>query len=203
VLSGSPTGSDWRSPMHAAEAAPYRRWRWAGPVAVFLALVFLGFGGYAVDIPLLDVTARPVSVGSDVRITPLSGWRVAQRSPGEGATGISFTRGGGNLQVVAGSFRGGPEELLAGYIRESLAPHTSDLAVSRTLEQVRLRSGLTGVRVAYLGASASSGAPVEGQVTAVVSPTGSGIVFNAWAPKGVFQFETGDVNHMIATAEVS
>jgi hypothetical protein len=165
--------------------------------------VVLGFGGYAVDMPLSDLTASPVRVGGDVRIVPLSGWRVAERSQGRRVAAISFTRGGGNLQVVTGAFRGDPEELLTGYIRGFLAPRTSHLAVSRAVEQVGLRSGLTGVRVGYLGAPKSGGAPIEGQVTAVVSPTRSGAVFDAWAPKGLFQFETGDIDRMIATAEVS
>jgi hypothetical protein len=189
--------------MPAREAqAPYRRWRRAGPIAVLLALVVLGFGGYAVDVPLSDLTASPVTVGGDVRIVPLSGWRVAQRSQGKGSAGISFTRGGGNLQVMTETFRGTSEELLAAYLRTVVKPHTSHLAVSRTLEPVRLPSGLTGVRVAYLGAPRAGATPLEGQVTAVVAPSGSGAVFNAWAPKGLFPFETGDVDRMIATAEV-
>ena len=177
-----------------------RRARWTGPLAVILVLSILGFGGYAVDVPLSDLTASPITVGGDVRIVPLSGWRVAQRSTGGG---ISLTRGGGNLQVTTGSFSGGPEELLTAYLREVVHPQSSQLEVSRTIERVRLDSGLTGLRVGYLAASTSSAIQIEGEVTAIVSPTGKGAVFNAWAPRVLFPFEKGDADHMIATAEVS
>jgi hypothetical protein len=196
--SADPSGG---RPATTLQASPpsSRRGRWTGPLAVVLVLSILGFGGYAVDVPLSDLTASPITVGGDVRIVPLSGWRVAQRSAG----GISLTRGGGNLQITTGSFGSDPEELLTAYLRESVEPQAPHLEVSRTIEQVRLNSGLTGVRVGYLAASTSSATQIEGEVTAVVSPTGKGAVFNAWAPAALFPFEKGDVDHMIATAEVS
>jgi hypothetical protein len=187
------------TPLQATPAAS-RRTRWTGPLAVVLVLSILGFGGYAVDVPLSDLTASPITVGGDVRIVPLSGWRVAQR-PARG--GISLTRGGGNLQITTGSFSGQPEELLTAYLREVVQPQASQLEVSKTIGQVRLDSGLTGLRVGYLAASTSSAIQIEGEVTAVVSPSGKGAVFNAWAPRVLFPFERGDVDHMIATAEVS
>jgi hypothetical protein len=191
-----------RRPAITLEEPPVasRRARWTGPLAVVLVLSILGFGGYAVDVPLSDLTANPITVGGDVRIVPLSGWRVAQRLAGGG---ISLTRGGGNLQISTSSFSGQPEELLTAYLREVVQPQASQLEVSKTIEQVRLDSGLTGLRVGYLAASTSSAIQIEGEITAVVSPSGKGAVFNAWAPRPLFPFERGDVDHMIATAEVS
>jgi hypothetical protein len=174
-----------------------------GPLAVVLVLFLLGFGGYGVDVPLADLTAGPVTVGGDVRIVPLSGWRVARRTAGKGRGVISLTRGGGNLRIVTGPFGGDPKELATAYLREFVEPHASHLDVSSTLEPVRLDSGLMGVRVAYLMSSTVSATPLEGQITAVVSPRGRGAVFDAWAPKALFPFETGDVDHMISTAEVN
>jgi hypothetical protein len=178
------------------------RWRWLGSVVVVLVLAVIGFGGYLVDVPLDDLTAKPVTVDGNVRVVPLSGWRIGQHSQSKGPAGILFTRGGGNLQVVTGSFRGNSEELLAGYVREFVRPQTSRLAVSRTLEQVQLDSDLTGLRVAYVGSSSTGGTSIEGEITAVVSPAGIGAVFNAWAPEALFRYEAGDVDRMIVTAKV-
>jgi hypothetical protein len=193
----APTGRP-ATALRGPQAAS-RRARWVGPLAVVLVLSILGFGGYAIDVPLSDLTASPITVGGDVRIVPLSGWRVAH-SAGDGA---SLTRGGGNLQITTGSFSSNPEELLTAYLREVVKPQASQLEVSRTIEPVRLDSGMTGVRVGYLAASTSSAIQIEGEVTAVVSTTGKGAVFNAWAPRVLFPFERGDVDHMIATAEVN
>jgi hypothetical protein len=197
-VSADPT----RRPAITLQESPAasRRARWTGPLAIVLVLSILGFGGYAVDVPLSDLTANPITVGGDVRIVPLSGWRVTQPSAGGG---ISLTRGGGNLQITAGSLSSDPEELLTAYLRQAVQPQASHLEVSRTIEQVRLNSGLTGLRVGYLAASTSSAIQIEGEVTAVVSPSGKGAVFNAWAPRVLFPFERGDVDHMIATAEVT
>ena len=191
-----------RRPADALQASQpaSRRARWVGPLAVVLMLSILGLGGYAIDVPLSDLTGRPITVGGEVRIVPLSGWRVTQGSAGDA---VSLTRGGGNLQITTGPFSSEPEELLTAYVREVVQPHASHLEVSRTTKPVKLDSGATGVRVGYLAASTASAIQIEGEVTAVVSPTGRGAVFNAWAPRALFPFERGDVDHMIATAEVS
>ena len=80
--------------------------------------------------------------------------------------------------------------------------HLSQLSVSSTLEPVRLRSGQTGVRFAYIGVAADSGTSVEGEVTVLVTASGHGIVFNGWAPAGLLSFVRSDVRTMVADAEV-
>lgn len=176
---------------------------WLGAISVVIVLGLVGFGGYAVDVPLSQLTAAPVTLGGSVRIEPLSGWRIASRSQNRGVQELALSRGGGRLQVVAGTFRGEAEQLLAAYLRDFLTPATSRLAVSRTIQHVRLASGLTGSRISYLGNAQSGGPTVEGQVTAVVSPGGIGVAFDAFASQGLFPFVLGDVDHMIASAEVS
>jgi hypothetical protein len=179
---------------------------------VVAVLGLVGFGGYAVDVPLSELTAAPVTLGRAVRIEPLSGWKIASRSQSGGVQEVALSRGGGRLQVLAGTFRGGAEQLLAAYVREQLlaayvrgflAPATSRLAVSRTIQHVRLASGLIGIRISYIGTAQGGGPSVEGQVTAVVSAGGIGVAFDAFASQGLFPFVLGDVDHMIASAEVS
>ncbi len=57
-------------------------------------------------------------------------------------------------------------------------------------------------RFAYVGVIAETGTSVEGEVTVVVTPSGHGIVFNAWAPAGLLSFVRSDVRTMVAEAEV-
>jgi hypothetical protein len=176
---------------------------WLGAVSVVIVLGLVGFGGYAVDVPLSELTAAPVTLGGSVRIEPLSGWKIASRSQNRGVQELALSRGGGRLQVLAGTFRGEAEQLLAAYVRGVLAPATSRLAVSGTIQHVRLASGLTGSRISYLGTGQGGGPTIEGQVTAVVSPGGIGVAFDAFASQGLFPFVLGDVDHMIVSAEVS
>ena len=75
--------------------------------------------------------------------------------------------------------------------------------MSSTLEPVRLRSGQSGVRFAYIGVLADTGTSVEGEVAVFVTPSGHGIVFNGWAPSGLLSFVRSDVRTMIAEAEVT
>jgi hypothetical protein len=46
-------------------------------------------------------------------------------------------------------------------------------------------------------------APIEGQVTAIVSGSGVGVVFDGWSPSGLLQFALDDVEAMIDGAEVA
>jgi hypothetical protein len=196
------------SSQTAAEAfrvgAPLRAGRAArvGAVAVVAVLAIVGFGGYAVDASLSDETGAPLTVGGVVRILPLSGWRVASSATSRSGS-VLLTRGGGNLRVVTARFGGGADQLLAAYVKEVLQPGSSRLATSKTTQTVKLDSGMTGLRLSYLRSDGNGEALVEGQLTAVVSASGSGAVFDAFAFAGLFSYELGDVDHMIATARVS
>ena len=112
--------------------------------------------------------------------------------------------------TVLDPFGGGPDALARLYEDSVLSERLSQLSVSRNLELVRLPSGLSGVRFAYVGVIADTGTSVEGEVTAFVTPSGHGIVFNAWAPAGLLSLRPirrphdgerggGDVIAMIAS----
>ena len=189
-MSGSP-GSE----------VPVRRdglW-WALGVAAVIAFVVLG--GYVVGGALSLPAGPTVDVGGVVRLKPLSGWELAGRF--DDPPGVRLTRGSGSLDVVAGPFSGSAQDLAAEYVRGVLEPEADRLSVSSDTEQVRLASGLDGVRLAYVGRFERSQTPIEGEVTAAVSPSGIGVVFNAWGPAGTLRYIADDARAMADAAQVA
>jgi hypothetical protein len=170
-------------------------------VATILVVVL---GGYVVAAVLSEPTGPSVGIPGAVGVRPLSGWVRADTTVSfEGATSFQLTRGNGNLVVsVREPYRGDPETLADTY-RVFLSEHLNQLSVSSALAPVRLRSGQTGVRFAYIGVSAETGTSVEGEVAVFVTPSGHGIVFDGWAPAGLLSFVRSDVRTMIAEAEVT
>jgi hypothetical protein len=187
--------------MDATAAPPNRRLRpW--PLvftAVVLAVVVLG--GYPLGDALSRPAGPPVDVAGIVRVQPLTGWEVADRY--EEPPGARLTRGSGSLDFVVLPFSGSPEELAAEYVRQLLEPQADRLSVSSRVEPVTLGSGLPGVRVAYVGTFGRSQSPIEGEVTAAVSPSGVGVVFDAWSPQGLLRYVADDMRTMIDRAEVA
>lgn len=177
-------------------------WATAGVVATILAVVL---GGYVAAAALSEPAGRPVGILGVVSVRPLSGWIFAGKGTDfGGGPFVQFTRGSGNLLVtVRDPYRGDPETLAEAYRGSVLSQRLSQLSVSRSFESVRLRSGLLGVRFAYVGVIADTGTSVEGEVTVVVTPSGHGIVFNAWAPAGLLSFVRSDVRAMVTEAEVA
>jgi hypothetical protein len=171
-------------------------------VTVILAVVL---GGYIVAAALSEPVGKPVGIASVVSIRPLSGWVFADEGTEVGDIPfVLLTRGSGNLLVtVRDPFRGRPDTLAQTYRDSVLADGLSQLSVSRNLETVRLRAGLSGVRFAYVGVIADTGTSVEGEVTVVVTASGHGIVFDARAPAGLLSFVRSDVRTMVTEAEVT
>jgi hypothetical protein len=174
---------------------------WTAPALVLVFLAAVVAGGYLTQGALADQLEPPVQVAPGVRLQPLSGWRLAEARR-DGA--VLYTRGSGNLAVIAVEAAGSPAELAAWYVRERLEPGASGLVLSRPLAPVRLPSGLVGARFAYQGGFQvdERSTPLRGEVTTVTGPSGTGVVFDAWALPEAFQYERGDVQRMIDTAEV-
>ncbi len=181
--------------------APPPRERAVLPVVVLVAVLgAVVFGGYALSDAIASPGAGPVDVGAVVRVQPPPGWGVASQSSDPAS--VRLTRGSGTLDVLGGSFSGSPEDLLRVYVTRNLEPQADQLSVSRP-EPVRLDSGLTGLRVSYVGTFHEVPTPIEGEVTAVVSSSGNGVIFDAWAPSGVLGSVLEDVHAMIEGAEVA
>jgi hypothetical protein len=104
--------------------------------------------------------------------------------------------------VAAVAFAGSSEALLREYVTQVLEADAEQLSVSG-LEPVALASGRRGSRVSYVGTFGGVQAPVEGELTAVVSAAGVGVVFDGWAPSGLLRHALGDLRAMIEAAEVA
>ncbi|HEX9374970.1 MAG TPA: hypothetical protein VGB19_01820 [Actinomycetota bacterium] len=167
--------------------------------SVLAVMVVVVFGGYVVAGALSEPAGPPVTVAGIVRVSPLSGWEVAERSA-EPAS-VRLTRGSGNLDVMVFSFSGTPIDLAAEYVEQALRPQADRLEVSQRVQVVRA-GNRSGIRIAYIGLFRGVQFQIEGTVTAVVSSSGRGVVFDGWAPAGLLQYVMGDLDTMIDTAAI-
>jgi hypothetical protein len=180
--------------------APPRRERRVVPVLGVVAVVgTVLFGGYVVAGALSEPAGPPVDVAGVLRVAPLSGWELAGRF--SNPAGVRLTRGSGNLDAAEIPFDGSSSELLHSYVDEVLARDASHLSIS-SVEPVTLRSGLRGSRIAYVGTFGDVQTPIEGRVSAFVSPSGVGVVFDGWAPTGLLRYVLDDIETMVTRAEI-
>jgi hypothetical protein len=182
-------------------APPLRHRRWIPVVVLVAVMAGVVSGGYLTSDALGQTTGETVTVTASVRITPLPGWELAERFGDP--PGIRLTSGSTSLDVATIPFTGTDVDLLALYMDEVLEPDAEQFQVSEEVEPVRLSSGLTGTRIAYVGLFGDVQAPIEGEVTAVVSPSGAGVIFDGWAPAGQLQFEIDEIDEMIERAEMA
>jgi hypothetical protein len=182
-------------------APPLRHRRWIPVVVLVAVMAGVVSGGYLTSDALGQTTGETVTVTASVRITPLPGWELAERFGDP--PGIRLTSGSTSLDVATIPFTGTDVDLLALYMDEVLEPDAEQFQVSEEVEPVRLSSGLTGTRIAYVGLFGDVQAPIEGEVTAVVSPSGAGVIFDGWAPAGQLQFEIDEIDEMIERAEIA
>jgi hypothetical protein len=195
------------APPPRPDAAPgtlRRERRWLPTIAVTAVIAFVVLGGYIAAAALSTPAGPPETVNGIVTVQPLSDWVFAGRLESRAGPGIRLTRGSGTLDVFAAPFAGDAQDLAERYAVDVLEPEAERLSVSPNLEQVRLPNGATGVRFGYVGIfGQAGGTPIEGEVTAVVSPSGAGVVFDGWAPQGLLRFVLGDEHTMIDRARVA
>ena len=182
-------------------APPLRQRRWIPVVVLVAVMTGVVSGGYLTSDALGETSGGTVTVSASVRITPLPGWVLAERFGDP--PGIRLTSGSTSLDVATIPFTGTDVDLLASYVNQVLEPDAEQFQVSEEVEPIRLASGLTGTRIAYVGLFGDVQAPIEGEVTAVVSPSGAGVIFNGWAPAGQLQFEIDEIDEMIEHAEIA
>jgi hypothetical protein len=182
-------------------APPLRQRHWIPVVALAVVLAAVTTGGYLTSDALGEIRGGAVAVGTSVRVTPFPGWELAGRSTDPDR--IRLTSGSTSLDVAALPFDGTDVDLLGRYVDDVLEPDAEQFRVSEEVEPVRLASGLTGSRIAYVGLFGDVQAPIEGEVTAVVSPSGEGVIFDGWAPAGQLQFEIDEIDEMIERAEIA
>jgi hypothetical protein len=170
---------------------------------VIVVMAVTIFGGYALAAALSGPAEPPMDVGGLVRLQPAAGWeaaRIPQASEPVHSQGL--TRGSGNLYVYAAPFDGTPEQLADVYVGRVLEQRSVRLWVAAPVV-VRLNSTIAAVRFGYGGIFESVGAPVEGEVTVLVSPAGTGVVYDGWAPEPLLQDSLGQIHAMEDGAVVS
>jgi hypothetical protein len=182
-------------------APPLRQRRWIPVIALATVLAAVTSGGYLASDALGEIQGGAVAVGTSVRVTPFPGWELADSSTDPDR--IRLTSGSTSLDVAAFPFDGTDVDLLGRYVDNILEPGAEQFRVSEEVDSVRLASGLTGSRIAYVGLFGDVQAPIEGEVTAVVSPSGEGVIFDGWAPAGQLQFEIDEIDAMIERAEIA
>lgn len=163
-------------------------------------IVLVVVGGLAGALAVQPEPGPPVDVAPGVRISPLAGWEVVGRL--EGPPGIRLTRGNGVLDVRVAPFQGSGEDLYRTFADQLLRPQATQLSVGEP-QPIRLASGLEGVRGGFVGFFRGVATPVEGEVTAVVSADGRGVVFNAYSAQGQLARAIEEIRQMIDRTEVS
>jgi len=197
-------------PDARAAVRPGRRWLPTVLVALVMSVTVLG--GFVVAETLPTPEIRPVALGGVLTIRPLPGWEVVRREhatvplPSGGVISGEFaqlTRGSGALDLLALPGVGGDAlELADLYAGEVLASQLERLSVSDLVERITLPTGVEAVRFGYIGSQPQTGAALEGSVTAVVTPSGNGAVFDGWASQGQLELLSEELVAMIARAEV-
>jgi len=176
---------------------------WGPAVAVLVVITIVSLGGYVVAGILASPAGPPVGFPGLVSVQPLSGWEPAAAVSAGGRPAKRLTRGSGTLAIVDwGPSPGDADALATSVVEELLVPTFSQLSVSDRLEPILLSDGTPGVRFSFVGVDAQSGGAVEGEVTTVVDPAGSGIAFVGLVPEGQLSFVDGDLHTMVERAEV-
>lgn len=182
-------------------APPLRQRRWVPVLVLGVLLVGIVSGGYLTSDALGAAGGEAVVVSPSVTVTALPGWELADRF--RGPTGIRLSKGSASLDVASLPFTGTSEGLLAAYIQQILEPGAEQFRVSESVEGVVLDSGLVGARINYVGLFGDVQAPIEGEVTAVVTQDGLGVIFDGWAPSPQLQFAIDDIHTMIQGAVIT
>ncbi len=176
-----------------------RRRTWPASVGLVALMFAVAFGGYVVAGEQVAVDAVEIVPG--ITVQPAPGWEVAAREAGE-FTLVRLTRGNGNLDVVAGGFTGDATALFQTFRTQVLEPDAQQLRVSEQTESLRHPSGLEGVRGFYVGVFGDRSQSIEGEVTVFVTPSGVGVIFDAWAGEGALNTVLDDVHAMVESAEM-
>jgi hypothetical protein len=183
------------------DAHRQRRSGWVASVVIVGVIVMVTFGGYVMASLLSTDAGHPATVGGLVSVSPLSGWEASDQNAAEF---LRLSRGNGTLDViVAPSGAATAEALATTYADDVLRGQLSSLEVSSDLEELTLAGGIAAVRFSYVGVAQQTGAPIEGEVTSLVAPSGAAIVFDAWAPEGLLPFVQDDVRTMVSESQVS
>lgn len=175
-----------------------------------LVLLFVSFGGFLVagktGAATQEITGdqdepgRPIELGPDVTIHVPPGWS-AERVLGQPPS-LRLSNGIGQVYAAVSPVAGDPGQQLQAYLDEVLRPQATQISTSPA-KAIGLPSGDPASSFAYLGSFEGVSAPLEGEVVAVVAPSGVSLIVDGWAPEGQFVSVQQDVRSIVADAEVA
>lgn len=166
---------------------------WLATMVVAAIMLAILIGGFVVEGAVPEPPPRPVSAGSGVMVTPVSGWDFAGRSE-DGQT-IVLTQGSGSLAVTVAP---GTDVDAALQAKRDEWLETGTVTISDP-DAITIAGGRTGERFDYSGTFEDVPTPVEGTVTAVA---GSDVVvlFDGWSGIGGYRNVSADIDQMIESA---
>lgn len=145
---------------------------------------------------------EPIAVGQGVSIRPPQGWTVDQDRSQPG-TSVLLTKGPAIALVQLAPGDGlDPGMVLENYVDQVIAPQALDVSVSEP-QPIQLSSGLGAERQSYVGTFQEAPSPLEGDITGLTGPGGTGVIIDGWTPEGQFLTYAGEIHAMADTAEVA
>jgi hypothetical protein len=168
--------------------------------AVLLFIVTLAFGGYLVGAITGLPREAPVQIGSVVTIKPLTGWKVARNENGAAL----LTRGSANLRVVTGPAQDAKPSDLMGIALDTLKEEAHGPLLVGEPESLTI-GGFPAARVAYQGqfSTGERSTIIQGELTAVISQAGNGVLYDSWSLPEIYPNQEGDVHTMIEEAKLT
>lgn len=168
---------------------------WLPLLGVIVLIIVVGFGGFVVAGEPRQVAGPPdpdplnrIDVIQGVTIAVIPGWEVIDRyqQPVEGGEvdAVRLSSGTASIDVLAGTYDGSAEDLHLLYVEQVLLPYADQLEISHQLETFTTDQGHQGVRGFYLGVFPDVQAPIEGEVSAVLTPEGLGLITDGWTVEG-------------------
>lgn len=184
--------------------------RWLPTALSLVVLLFVSFGGFVVagdtSAATQEITGdetepgEPIELVPGVVIHPPQGWSVTR--PEGQPPSLRLASGIAQMYIVVSPVAGDPVQQLDAYLNEVLVPQASQISTSPA-ESIDLLSGHPAAYFAYLGSFEGVNTPLEGEVSAVVAPSGTAVVIDGWAPEGQFVSVQQDVRATVLAAEVA
>lgn len=204
------------SAAHPAPAAPvaHRDRKWLPLLGILLVIAFVSFGGFVFAgeprqvVPEGPVLGDPIPVTGSVAIRPAEGWTPGEglsltlEGPGVTLEGIRIDAGVAHLDVVGAAGAPQPVDIWNLYVQEFLALEAEQLQTSEQLESFTTATGAQGVRGSYVGVFPGVSSPLEGEISAVLLPDGTGVIADGWAPDGQLAPALEDMQAMVDSLEV-
>jgi len=207
---GAPgTQPGWTPPPPPPPPRAPREARWLPALISLAVLLFVAFGGFLVagepSAATEEITGdggtpgQPIQLAPGVVIHPPPGW---EAEPIPGSQELRLSNGIGQMYVVVSPVSGDPAQQLDAYRDEVLAPQASQLSTSQS-QSIEIPSGNPAAYFSYMGTFNDVQAPLEGEVAAIVGPSGTAVILDGWASKGQFVAVQQDVRGTVAAAEVA